>query len=231
MNIPGAYSPLPATRAENPELFDDMIKPLPDGSTLRLVVIKEAALNKVLTNKVICYDDVEPSCIRNIGQPNEDIGYTYVLQSSPDIVAGPQNTIPCTLTYDDNDADKDNDVTEIISIKSELFPYTIPVTGEVERYYCVAISLAKRLMKESMTLDNDTKLTDVLKVTVRNQETFLCSNNHWDQTQVFEFKVPASVTEQAVISLKPIMHTTARIKITVLGDDWISSLKPGKSAF
>lgn len=233
VNLPQMYSPVSVTRAEpNDSLIDEKKKFLPEGSTLRLIVIKNNPIIKerILQNKVICYEDVEPSCIRNKGTINEDIGYTYILQQDKNETTGPQNMIPCTLTYDDNDADNDNDKTEITSIKSELFPYTIPVTGEKQTYYCVAISPAKRVLKEDFVKEGVT-LQNVLKVTVRNQETFLSSNNNWTQTQLSTFTVPDNVTEPAVITLNPIMHTTARIKITVIGGDFISKMQPGSPLF
>ncbi len=239
VNFPGVYSPIYATKASPAAHPGLTFEPdtLPEGSTLRLIVIKPGAVERILTDKTIQYGDIVDACIRNKGTEKMDIGYTYILQEDKDETTGPQNLIPCTLTYDNNNDDGDNDLTEITSIKTELFPYTIPVT-EAGTYYCIAISPAKRVMTESFLnylLRKSEPLNigtdEVLKVTVRNQEAFLSTNNNWTQTQLNSFTVPASVSEQAVITLNPIMHTTARIKITVIGGDFISKMQPGSPLF
>ncbi len=234
LDVSGVYSPLPATRAtDHPELKDSVPVPLPEGSTLRLIIIKPDRYDDIMSRKVIRLDDVDESCIRNKGTENMDIGFTYILQAEKekDKTSGPQNTIPCTLTYDVNDVDDDNDRTEITGIQTEWFPYSIPVTGKEETYYFVSVSPAKRVIPEDMTLDDGTELADVLKVTVRNQETFMSSNNNWNQTAVSSFTVPATVAGEARIKMQPIMHTTARIKITVYGGDFIYDMRPGSPLF
>lgn len=231
LNVSGVYSPLPATRATaHPDLAD--VDTLPEGSTLRLLIIKSGKYEEILQRKVILFDDVDESCISKKEDGSQEIGFTYILQEDKDRSTGSQNTIPCTLIYDDNDVDNDHDVTEIIGIKTEMFPYSIPVTGETKTYHCVAISPAKKLIPEDVKDGNGNVLySNVLKVTVRNQETFLSSNNNWSQTAISSFTVPATVSEEAIITLQPIMHTTARITITVYGGDFISSMQPASPLF
>ncbi len=210
LNLGGVYSMIPQTKAGvHPYLKDELKDSLPEGSTLRLIILKARPAD----GKSILLSNISEDCIERDKSTNEikEIGFTYILRDT----TGPQALNPCELSY------TPEGLVESV-VKETLVPYSVKASTNPNGTdcYCIAISPAKKL----------NVINDTLKTSVRNQETFLSTNNNWSQTQYSHFVIPSDLSKEAVITLNPLMHTTARIKITIKNGDFISDLQLGTPA-
>ncbi len=100
-------------------------------------------------------------------------------------------------------------------------PYYLPAASSgTVNYYCMAISPAKKL--HEVTEGGKT----VMKVQVKNHESFLASNNRWNQTMYNTFTVSSDVTEKATANLNPLMPMTAKINVRIINGDHVTELTP-----
>ncbi len=171
---------------ENPDLDTSMIHPLPNGSTIRVLVLNEAPAE---TGEVKA-TSVVTEMVYLIKQVNREL-----------------YRVPCQV-----------DANGVMIPGSETdVPYYLPVANEAgKKYYCMAISPARELVRDN----------GLLKLSVRNHEELLVTNNDWIDTQYESFDVPTDVSKQVNIQLKPLHYATAKIRITVTNGDRVTELEP-----
>ncbi len=183
VRLPEVYNTAATRATSNSDLANrGQIYDLPNGSTLRLIV-----LNKEPSNAYITTNDVVDQFIYIVQTANEK-PYLYRCQ-----VDEKGNLIEGTI---------------------ENRPYYL-AAGQT--FYCMAISPARAL-----TLNNGKYMLSMF-----NQEELLATNNHWNETKYSMVKVPASVNENAIVTLNPLMHTMARIRISVKKGTNIMKLEAG----
>ncbi len=180
VELPDAYATV-VSRApsDNDFLKNEDIKNIPDGNTLRLIVLNSIPTNEYITPDILAHE------------------YSYVVRTAN----GKPYLYRCEV----------DDMGNLIPGSVENTPYYLEAG---QTFYCMAISPARK-----MTLHDGKYM-----IAMKNGEELLATNNHWNQTIYSKVVVPSIVTERATVKLNPLMHTMARIRVTVTNGTNITEL-------